>query len=175
MANAISIKSELENRHTDTMILEVTKHLGTVPYVSIKIPPGEVKDLCYGDLHIEDNPDRPPLVSVFVEGAAEVEKKYIFSSFIRDHAKLVLNFENGKVTVLPVKGNVLARIGNLFFLYGGLWLPLPGANGGLGGCIVKLRRTISEIGEQMGKKLNKSSQVSCGHVPAVQPYVPAPT
>ncbi|XP_015580975.2 uncharacterized protein LOC8276201 [Ricinus communis] len=147
MANAISIKSELENRHTDTMILEVTKHLGTVPYVSIKIPPGEVKDLCYGDLHIEDNPDRPPLVSVFVEGAAEVEKKYIFSSFIRDHAKLVLNFENGKVTVLPVKGNVLARIG----------------------CIVKLRRTISEIGEQMGKKLNKSSQVSCGHVPAVQP------
>ncbi|EEF33015.1 conserved hypothetical protein [Ricinus communis] len=121
----LSIITELENGYDHPMVLEGTRHLGMFPMVRITVPPGEVKDICYGNLCIEENPDRPILVSIFLDGAAEEEKKkYILSTLIRDNAKLVLNYENSNVTCMPVEGNIMARIGcivNLKRFMTGIW------------------------------------------------------
>jgi hypothetical protein len=48
---------------------------------------------------------------VYLEGASKKEKKSLMASRIRDNETLVLNYENGTVTVTPIKGNIVAMTG----------------------------------------------------------------
>uniref|UniRef100_A0A2N9G4V3 Uncharacterized protein n=1 Tax=Fagus sylvatica TaxID=28930 RepID=A0A2N9G4V3_FAGSY len=93
------------------MIVEVTQNPGGFVDKSLSIPPGGHQYICYSDFHIGSNPDRVIDVRFYVGSAT----KTVSPSEIRDHGKLVLNYQDdtgtGTVTVTFIKGKLIPRIG----------------------------------------------------------------
>lgn len=109
MARLCSRNTKIINERNEKMIVEVTQNPGGFVDKSLTIPPGGHKYICYSDFHVGSNPDRVIDVRFYVGSAT----KTVSPSEIRDHGKLVLNYQDdtGTVTVTFIKGKLIPRIG----------------------------------------------------------------
>jgi hypothetical protein len=101
----------VKNGHsTGTFVVEALRYPARSEVLRRVIPPGKHTYISYNDLHIEYTKCHIA-VYVYPEGASKKEKKSLMASRIRDNETLVLNYENGTVTVTPNKGNIVAMNG----------------------------------------------------------------
>jgi hypothetical protein len=100
----------VQNNYTaGTMIVEAIRCPGGSEVIRVEIPPEKHKYIRYSDFHIQYNKCEIA-VYVYLEGASE-EKKSLLPSMIRDNEKIELNYKEGRVTVTPIKGNMIAMNG----------------------------------------------------------------
>ncbi|XP_059432850.1 uncharacterized protein LOC132166106 [Corylus avellana] len=116
MAKLFSRNVKLENVYDRPMKVEVTRDPGKFPMFEFVIPSGGHKYMCYEDLHIEYNRDRPVNILVYVEGSREMGETNILPADIRANEKLELNYLNRAITITPTKGHFFSRLGFIILL-----------------------------------------------------------
>ncbi|XP_059432854.1 uncharacterized protein LOC132166108 [Corylus avellana] len=107
-----SRNTRVENVHDRAMMVEVRQTTPDVLVMTVKIPPGEHKHICHEDIPGPAG-GRPGYVIVYVEGAREMGRKHILPADIRANEKLELNYssERGLITITPIRGNFIPRLG----------------------------------------------------------------
>ncbi|XP_059433306.1 uncharacterized protein LOC132166498 isoform X2 [Corylus avellana] len=106
-----SRNARVQNNSTvGTMIVEAIRCPAGSEVIRIKIPPEKHEYIRYSDFHIEYN-KCDIAVYVYLEGASGSEKKSLLPSMIRDNEKIELNYIEGRVTVSPIKGSMIAMNG----------------------------------------------------------------
>ncbi|KAK9985071.1 hypothetical protein SO802_034596 [Lithocarpus litseifolius] len=113
MVRPCSRNTKIVNESNVPIRLEATWYPVRTLRNSVTIPPREHKFVCYRDFDKEGN--RYRFVDIrFIAGNAFVN---VLISDIRDHAKIVLNFD-GNITFNPIRGSVIRRIGLSIMLNG---------------------------------------------------------
>ena len=108
MASLWSRNTEVKNESNETMVVKVTRDPGNFKVKEFIIPAGDHIYMCYNDFGIEHNPDRPVNVRVYV---GDEHKLDVRASRIRDSGKILLGYENGRVTPTFIDIYMVARIG----------------------------------------------------------------
>ncbi|KAL4598116.1 hypothetical protein ACB092_11G036100 [Castanea dentata] len=130
MASLWSRNTEVKNESNETMVVKVTRDPGNFEFKEFIIPAGDHIYMCYNDIGIEHNPDRPVNVRVYV---GDEQKSYILAYRIRDSGKIVLRYRNGTVTPTYVDMYMVARIG----------------------LIIKIKGATKKIKKLLGKQMEK--------------------
>ena len=82
-----------------------------MPKFNVTIQPGSHEYVYYSDLAVEYNYNHV-FVNAFLEGQEdEGQSNRVRTSDVRDNEVIVFGFENGMVTVNPIKGKFWARFG----------------------------------------------------------------
>jgi hypothetical protein len=103
----------VKNDHkTGTFVVKALRYPAKSEVLRTVIPPGKQEYISYNDLHIEYNVCEIA-VHVYFEDDLEKAEKSLMASTIRDNQTIVLDHENGTVTVTPSKGNMIAMNGYL--------------------------------------------------------------
>lgn len=103
------MSTRLENRHTEPIVVQPNKNGFLIDEFNFKIQPGASVHVYYSDLGIDYNYSQP-YVYAFTEGQ-ENQGQTVLTSAVRSSEVIVFGFENGVVTVKPIKGKFLPRIG----------------------------------------------------------------
>ncbi|XP_059433271.1 uncharacterized protein LOC132166473 [Corylus avellana] len=111
MAKSFSRNAKFENAAGRAMKVEVRRDPGNFLEFEFVIPSGDHKYMCYEDLRIEYNRDRPVDVVIYLEGARELGETHILPADIRANEKLEFNFLNGAITITRTRGHFISRLG----------------------------------------------------------------
>ncbi|PON31252.1 hypothetical protein TorRG33x02_358320 [Trema orientale] len=106
----LSMSTRLENRHTEPIVVRAKKNGFPIDEFNVTIQPGTSVHVYYSDLGIEYNYSQPHVLA-FPEGQENQGQTVVLTSAVRSSEVIVFGFENGLVTVKPIKGKFLPRIG----------------------------------------------------------------